>query len=255
MFRGMKLGLNIPSKERIATIPNLLSAKYAAPAGLPLIADSTDYTQPLPSGLWGFLGNDQYGCCFWAAVANILMSQQANAGVPVHVFTTQDVLGWYKAYLATQGINFDPNAPSDPNTDVGTDPIAGMNWLMSQKMIVAWGQVPINGNDAHLAGGLELGGGLILGVNVPAGWMNSTTWGPNAGAIEGGHAIVGAAYNQPCDVTCLTWAEEVDLIVAGRIQYADLAIMLVTDQWLTSKGTSLQGFNLSQLQADLALVA
>jgi hypothetical protein len=247
MFRNMKLGLKLPSAERLAIVPNLLDARYGVAAQLPLIADATDYTQRLPVGLWGMLGNDQYGCCFWAAVANILMTQQANAGTPVHVYTTEDVLGWYAA-----ATGFDPN---DQSTDQGTDPIAGCQWLQQQGMIVGFGQVPIVGNDAHLAAGIELFGGLILGVQVPAGWMRSTTWGPNAGAIQGAHAIVGAGYDEDGNITAETWAEEVDLTTPGRNQYGQLAIAAVTRQWINSKGTTLQDFNLAQLRADLQLVA
>ena len=244
-----KLGLNLPSPERLSTVPHILN--YAATQGLPLIADSADYTQVLPDGLWGMLGNNFAGNCFWVAIANMLMSQEMNVtGKVSKVYTTDDVMGWYKAYLLTQGVVYDEN---DPNTDQGTDPIIGMNWLVQHGIIEAWGQVAID-NDAHLATAIELYGSVLGGLSVPSGYMNSTTWGTNAGPIEGGHAIVLGAYNPQCDTTGLTWGEKIKWLNAGRRQYGNLAIAIITKAWLGTVGKTLQGFVLSDLQADLALV-
>jgi hypothetical protein len=247
MFQSMKLGLQLPSAERLALVPNVLECMDAPASTWPLVADGLDYTTKLPPGLWGMLGNDRYGCCFWSALANILMAQQANAGQPVHVYTTDDVLGWYAAQTGFK--------KNDPSTDNGTDPIAGMQWAQRNGLIRAWGKVPIVGNDAHLGAATEYFGGLVLGVSVPSGWMSTTTWGPNAGTIEGGHAIVGAGYNPAGDYTALTWAEKVRLLNAGKTQYGNLAIAVITDAWLQSTGQTLQGFNLGKLQTLLGAVA
>lgn len=244
MFHGMKLGLHIPSEERLAAVPIVTDYLESAP-GLPLIADSVDYSRPLPRGLWGYLGNNVVGDCFWVAVANLLMAQQTNAGTPVHVYTTDDVLEWYKS------TGFDP---SDPSTDNGTDPISGMQWLQAQGIIEAFGRVPINGNDAHLAAAHELFGGVILGVQVPRDWMSSTTWGPSSSPIVGGHAIMGAGFDGACNIPALTWAKVVQLTTAGRSQNGMMALVAITKQWLQSTGQTLQGFDLAGLKAALAMV-
>jgi len=244
-FENGKFGLIHTPPERLKLVPHLLDYLPTAPA-LPVIADSTDYSLPLPNGLWGMLGNDQYGDCVEVALVNAICTQAQNAKVQVPQYTTDQVLAMYSAITGFK--------KSDPSTDNGTDPVDMLNWAQAQGLIVGWGQVPIN-DLGRLATAINLFGCVIAAVQVPENWMDSTTWDANGGPIEGGHAIVLPSYDRTGNCKVETWAELVKLTPAGRAQYGVAAYGIITKPWLGGNNQTIQGFDLADLQSALQAVA
>jgi hypothetical protein len=251
MFTEMKCGLNRTPDEVMERSPEIVNFIGAA-SGQMLIGNSCNYAQRTKPGLWGMLGNNLFGCCFWSMLANLIMTQQLNSDQPVQVITTDTVLDWYG------WTGFDRNAPlnsdgSNP-TDNGTDPVWGLQKAVQEGLIQAWGKVdPLN--DEHVARAIELFGGIGLAVEVPQDWLSSQTWGPSDETIVGGHAIACVSFDEEGNTENETWAELVDLLKAGKDRHCWGAFAIVTKQWRRANGKSLQGLDLPGLVAQLAHVA
>lgn len=250
MFNGMKLGLNRTDPEVLESAPHIVNFSRS-PSGKLLIGNSCDYAQRTKPGLWGTLGNNLYGCCFWSMLANLIMTQQLNSDQPVQVITTETVLNWYG------WTGFDRNALLNPDgsnpTDNGTDPVWGLQKAVQEGLIQAWGQVdPLN--DDHMATAIELFGGVGLAVEVPPEWLEGTVWEPSNSKPVGNHAIACVAFDQECNTTNETWAELVDLLKAAKDRHCWGAFAIVTKAWRRANGTTLQGLDLPGLVAQLAQV-
>jgi hypothetical protein len=250
MFTNMKLGLKRTPDEVMVRAPEIV--KFLEPSsGQLLIGDSCSYGQRTKSGLWGMLGNNFCGCCFWSMLANLMMTQQLNSDQPVQVITTETVLNWYRwtGFDRDAQLNRDGSNP----TDNGTDPIWGLQKAVQEGLIQAWGKVdPLN--DAHVAMAIETFGGIGLAVDVPEDWMSSQVWGPSDKNIIGRHAIACVGFDEECNTENETWAEIIDLLKAGKDRHCWGAFAIVTKQWRRANGKSLQGLDLSGLVAQLARV-
>lgn len=181
-----KLGLK-PARHDERT---LKFAKYADVAALPYPANpAVDWfaarLKLAPMPVWG---NDQYGDCFWAMMANLLQVDSANAGSMIQL-AESDVLA---AYSACTGFN-----PADPSTDQGTDMLNGLNFMrttgIAGNKIGAFMSVDPT-NQREIVSALWLFGHLMFGVTFYEDWENSDDWTlPDSSAIAGGHAILGGA--------------------------------------------------------------
>lgn len=256
IFDNHKFGLVQTPPERLAKVPHIMSFFGAAGGALPLIADETNYSLKCPSGLWGMFGNGPdptdpevgAGCgnCVLAYLANAISTHAVNSGQPVPGFTSKQVVGWYSEVTGY--------VPGDESTDNGTDPVDMLNWALGKNLILGYGQVPIVGNDAHLACAIDVFGGVGAAVQVPSGWMDSTTWDANMGTIEGGHMIGLVNHDQNVNTGAETWGQIVRVTKAGKDQYGVAAYAIITPQWMQTIGTTLQGFKLEELRAALSLV-
>ena len=253
MFEKNKLGLIHTPHERLITVPHILNFTANGPGSLPYAPDATDYSQSLPDGLWGIDGNgpdptnpdvgDGCGDCVLVALANGIRTQAVNAGQPVPQWTSQDIVGWYKANTNP------PYDPNDPNTDTGTDPLSVLKWAVNQNLILAFGQVSIS--DTPLSVATNLFGGVLVAVNVPAAWMSSDVWDKSNTRIVGGHGIWLPSYDQKSTRKVETWGQIVTMTPAGWAQNGVAAYAFVTNEMMESDQESLQGFNMASLTAQL----
>jgi hypothetical protein len=203
---------------------------------------------------WGMLGNDQYGCCVIAGQAHGIILWTAEGGKPVN-FTTQGVLSDYSAIT---GFN-----PNDPSTDQGTYLRDALDY--GRKV----GYVDAAGNRHKIEAFLLLDlldfndileatylfSSTTLGLSITQTAMNQF----NAGEpwtkitdeeILGGHEVELIAYDGAW-LYCVTWGKVQKMSVEWFKAYADEAYAKLSKDFLVN-GVSPDGFNLAQLQADLA---
>jgi hypothetical protein len=245
---NVQLGRVATPAHRLATVP-FLADHLALPNTL--IADSVDYAKRMTDP-WGMLGNDQYGCCVFAARAHHAQCASVNSRGKPRAITSAQVLAWYAAQTG-----FDP---SDPSTDNGAIPLDALKYFVQIGEIVAYAKVDPK-NDAHVAAAIELFGGLYSGWDLPSAWQSETNWdvGPNtqgswAPGSWGGHMVSQTGYDAHCNTPTVTWGELINVTAAARHVYCSEAYALITQEWLDAHGKTIQGFDLSGLKARLAEV-
>lgn len=245
-----KLGRVATPQHRLATVPNLFD--YLAPQSSTLVADSTNYAARMVEP-WGMMGNDEFGCCVFAARAHHAQCASVNATGKARVITTDQVLDWY-----AQQTGFDAN---DPSTDNGAIPLDALKWFVRTGELVAYAQVDPT-NDANVAAAIELFGGLYSGWDLPLAWQGSSTWdvGPNTTGkwrpgSWGGHMTSQTGYDAKGNTPTVTWGELIDVTAAARHVYCSEAYCLITAEWLDARGKTIQGFDLDGLMTRLSEVA
>lgn len=204
----------------------------------------------------GMLGNDQYGDCVWAGAAHetILWNEEAVAVVD---FSDQSVLS---DYSAVTGFN-----PKDPNTDQGTDVQVAAAYRQKTGVLDAQGKrhkvgaylALKKGSQAEIMQAIYLFGAVGIGIEFPGSAMDQFNagedWTVVKGAkIEGGHYIPGVSYD-PEFVYVVTWGKVIRASWAFIKKYMDEGVVYLSPEMLVA-GKSLEGFDLAQLQADLAAI-
>jgi hypothetical protein len=108
--------------------------------------------------------------------------------------------------------------------------------------------------------GINLFGGVYIGVSLPATAQNQTVWDvvPNGGddatpGSWGGHCVFVPKYDAN-GFTCITWGVLKTMTLEFWNEYVDEVHVLLGSDWMESTGKSPSGFDLAQLQADLAAV-
>jgi hypothetical protein len=84
---------------------------------------------------------------------------------------------------------------------------------------------------------------------------NHEPWTVVKGAqIEGGHAIIAGTYNMvsasDMETEIGTWGAEQDVADAWWMKYVEEAWIVVTEDWMATNGTTAEGFNWDELEAD-----
>lgn len=204
---------------------------------------------------WMMLGNANYGCCVWSGAAHetMLWNKEANKDV---AFTDTAVLS---DYSKVTGFNL-----KDPNTDQGTDVQVAASYRLktgitdgkTRHKIGAY--VALDRTKAQLKQAIYLFSAVGIGIQFPASAMtqfnNGKPWTVVSGSsIEGGHYIPAVGYDSKY-VYIVTWGRVQKMSWGFFTKYSDEGIIYLSQEFLTG-GKSLEGFNLTQLQADLKTVS
>lgn len=254
----LRYGCHLPTPSS----SDLQLADYLDMSRLPAApAQDIDALKVLPRAGWGMYGNDEVGDCVIAGAMHEHLFWGTTTGRPP-TFTTQNALD---AYSAITG--FDPNAgpPGENPTDQGTDPRKAAEYRRTTGIVDAYGQthkiagwVAVNpANRAHMLAAIHLFGAVGLAIAVPdsapAQFHDGKPWTPVAGAqIEGGHYICDVAYDTDW-LYVVTWGRVQPMSWSFLGDYCQLALAYVSTD-LLAHGKSPDGFNLKQLQQDLAAV-
>ncbi|WP_407308123.1 hypothetical protein [Desulfosporosinus sp. SB140] len=247
----MKLGKRpyIPSEK------DLLYRNYRGTT-LPPIPASFGH-QSLVSD-WGMLGNDTVGDCVIAGSDHEAMLWTAEGSTEAS-FTVSNAISDYSAIT---GYN-----PNDPNTDQGTDVRTALQYRQKT------GTIDVSGKRHKIAAYLLLDQSNLLnellesaylfsavgiGINFPDSAMdqfnNGQPWSVVRGSqIEGGHYIPVVGYDGSY-IYCVTWGQVQKMTVDFLTTYCEEAWAILSQEFINGKGVSPEGFNLAQLQADLAAI-
>lgn len=224
---------------------------YLVKGKLPLIpaVGGHDYAEN-----WGMLGNDQYGDCVLAGAAHETMQWNRERGAAA-TFTPEAVLSDYSAIT---GFN-----PNDPNTDQGTDMQVAASYRRKTGVVDAAGtRHKIDAylavkTEAEIKAAVYLFGAAGVGIRFPKSAMDQFNAGKpwtivKNSPIEGGHYIPALNFDKKY-VYCVTWGKKIPVAWTFIKKYMDEGVVYISEEMLTS-GKSPEGFNLAQLQADLALL-
>lgn len=243
-----KLGRTRPYSR--AEKPRLVLDRYLDHTALPRPHAIVDRASKVAS--WPVYLNSTIGDCTCAAAGHMIQAWTAYAGTEATV-SNQAVL---TAYEAVSGYN----------------PVTGANdnGANEQDVLAYWRKTGVGGHKisafAQLSGvdnlvmaktALDLFGSVYLGINVPESAMQQFNDGEpwtyvGDENIVGGHAI-------PVQYWGTDEADEIGIVTWGQLQrmdrafwwaYVEEAWVVLTHDWLEASGTTIEGFNLSQLEAD-----
>lgn len=203
---------------------------------------------------WGMLGNDQYGDCVFAGAGHEHMLWNAEGGKTFHI-TTDNVL---QGYSEVTGFN-----KNDPNSDQGTDMELAAKWRRTTGLPDASGlrhkvgaYLDIqSGNIAQIKQAAYLFSAVGIGIEFPASAMDQFNAGRawsvvSSSPIKGGHYVPVVGYDSRY-IYVITWGKVQKCTYAFIRKYMDEGIVYLSNEFLNNLGQSLEGFNLTQLQADL----
>lgn len=237
---------------------DLKFATYVQAAALPTPPEQFGHEALFGAKDWGMLGNDQWGDCAWAGPAHETMLLSTEGGNPA-MFTDAGVLSDYSA-----GTGFDPNAgPSGQNpTDQGSNVRDVLKYRVKTGIVDASGARHKIGafvklepkNITQIAQAMYLFQAVGIGIEFPDSAMTQFNagepWDVVPGAkIEGGHYIPLIARRENLEI--VTWGALQGMTLAFFEQYCDEAWAYISTEDLQADKDP-EGFDLSQLKADLA---
>ncbi|MGP0020052.1 MAG: hypothetical protein ACLPHP_15885 [Candidatus Sulfotelmatobacter sp.] len=250
--RKLKLGKGTARHDPRA----LLLATYLT-AELPTPPASLDLSPKVGSD-WGMMDNDQIGDCTCAAAGHLIMEWTANAGKKMVTPTDKQIVA---AYSAITGYN-----PTTGANDNGAQEVDVLNYWrqtgIAGHKIGAYASLE-PGNHTHIMDSVYIFEGCYIGVQLPisaqAQTQNHQPWSVPPGGTTGdgkpgswgGHAIPVVAYD-PRGVTVVTWGALQVMTWSFWEAYCDEAYAILSTDYLDGDKKAPQGFDLAQLQADLA---
>lgn len=246
----MKLGRQAPRRDA----RTLRLARYLDRSVLPPAPPVLDLGAGAMS--WPMLGNDRAGDCTFAAAGHMveLWTDRAT-GAPAEV-RTADIL---QAYSEVSG--YDPTTGAD---DVGAVELDVLNYWRTKGIaghkIEAFTAVDYLDLDL-LRIATALFGGLYVGLSLPKCAQGADTWiledarlrGDAAPGSWGGHAVNVVGYDAQ-GMVVVTWGRLQKMSWAFWFAYGEEAFALLSPDWLTSRGVSPGGLDITALRADLASV-
>lgn len=253
--------MNTPKLGRAPYTHDNRDLRFAAyrTSALPTPPYYWGYDNIYPKNGWGMLGNDEYGDCVWAGAAHEHMLENLVAQHPV-TFTTAGVLSDYSAVTGF--------SPDDPNSDQGTNVRDALNYRRKTGIVDSAGHrhkigaflaLDVdrikNGDFKEMDEAAYLFGAVGLGISVPESAMTQFdeghmwTYVPGS-PDEGGHYVPLTAKRKHLEI--VTWARVVPCSQAFLEHVVDEAWAIVSPDFLDAAGDSPEGFNLAQLNADLA---
>lgn len=208
---------------------------------------------------WGMMANDELGDCTAAGAGHIEQVWTSNASSLITI-TDADVI---KFYSETTGY-----IPGEPSTDQGGVEVDVLNYWKTNGFgtstgvhkLAGW--VSVNPADLiQMKAGINWFGALYVGVALPLASQDQDVWdvhvhnltGPWTPGSWGGHCVALVAYNAIGPI-CITWGQRKQITWAWWHAYGDEAYALLSTDWLNAQGESPSDLNMTQLQADLAII-
>lgn len=235
--------------------PNTLYlARYLAPGTLPDSARKVYREYKVPDAGKQMFGNDRYGDCVWAMIANYLVLTSCHTG-KLWIPSLNAVL---KGYSDVTG--FDPETGANDNGTVMTEAFEYMRTTgIAGHRILGWAKID-HTNPVHRHLGVDLFGATCTGVRLPddaqdqfeAGGPWELVQPPNPNE---GHAILHSGYGSEGG-NYESWAR-VDQKASTAWENAciDEEYILITPEWFDAAGWTPGGLNLKTLEADLKLLS
>lgn len=250
-------------KRPIARSPRFALKNYLMQS-LPAAPSSIDYSAAASHSLSQMYDNDVLGDCVIACMGHIEGVLTANAEEVELIVPQSNIISLYSAIGGY--------VPGNPATDQGCDEQTALNywahhgltnWKKAKYKIAAW--LAVDGSNlAEVRAAIWLFENLMFGIELPDAWVNPMpqhsgfVWG-QAGAADpnNGHCVAGVGYSQG-GVTISSWGM-LGVITNGAVaQYTsgseggELYTILSEDAIAKATKKAPNGFNFSQLQADLA---
>lgn len=162
---------------------------------LPASPGAVDYSGPAMSVITNIEGNGEYGDCVEAEDAHFIAIMTGNAGT-LYAYTPAQTLA---AYTAITGFN-----ASNPATDLGTDPLAALNYYVQNPYadgtkLVGYLQVDAT-NQQEVTFAINAFGNLKIWLSLPDSYINpfpsknGFVWDVGTPDASNGHCIGACGY-------------------------------------------------------------
>jgi hypothetical protein len=203
---------------------------------------------------WGMLGNDTAGNCVFAGADHETMLWSGEAENPI-TFEPENAISDYSAVTGYD--------PGKPETDRGTDVRQALQYRQLIGMIDAKGArhkigaylALEPGNTEDLLEALYLFSAVGIGFEVPESAIAQFNAGQPWSVVHGRPPIVGGHYvpliADRGNLVCVTWGRSQQMTMQFYKRYCDEAWAILSPEMLKG-GLSLEGFDMTQLQADLS---
>lgn len=247
-FHNVKLG-RLPKK----TDPRTLQlSHYIDKAILPPVPKTMPAFK-VPS--WPMYGNDRLGDCTIAALGHMVQGWTFETGRE----KTLTEAAIETAYWETGSPPSAHGVAGGP-TDDGRNELDVLNYWrhagVSGDKPIAYAEVGIT--QAAIETGTYLFGGLYTGVALPLTAQTQHEWsvvgdgktGNSAPGSWGGHAVPFVGYDT-IGVYLVTWGGVLKATWGFVETYFEEAYAVLSNDWIGAAGKTINGFNLSQLEADL----
>ena len=229
--------------------------KYLLP-GLPQPPISYGWSEGVKH--WGMMGNDKVGNCTAAEAGHHIMTWTHAVG-NLTIPSDEDVLTFYSAVTG-----YDP-CRTDAECNNPTDTGAAMLDVLKYFKNVGLGGHKIAAfascnpqNTQHIKLGIEIFGGLSVGVFLPISAQGQTIWDIPKGqkltgewepGSWGGHCVLITDYDYKY-LRTVTWGDEKLMTWEWFMTYCDEAYAMISNDFLKGHVTP-AGFDLINLQNDL----
>ncbi len=239
-------------KARKTDTRTLQLAKYFTPE-IPAPPASVDWSKGITS--WGSFLNNTLGDCTIAGGLHAIQVWSANASTEASL-TDAEALQYYE--------DWDGYNPNNPATDQGGIELDVLTDWKQQGLaghaLDAFAEVqPAHINDVKQT--ISLFGGTYIGLALPqsaqaqVGSLWDVTYGPEGEpGTWGGHCVFVVGYDAN-GLTCITWGALQRMTWDFWLEYVDESYALISPDWIEKAGKTPNGFDLAQLQADLALIS
>ncbi len=239
-------------KAIITDSRTLKMATYIGPE-LPAPPAVVDWTNGQTTE-WGMMLNDRLGCCTIAGCAHAIQLWSKNVGQQITV-PDSAVLSMYEQW---DGYN-----PAIPSSDEGGIELNVLNSWKKQGFVghnlLAFASINIQ-NVLEIQQCINLFGGLYIGISLPLTAQHQDVWDvdlsdPYASqpGSWGGHCVFISGYDKN-GISCITWGSVKKMTVAFFLKYCDEAYALIGQDFFNTQGVDVEGFNSSQLLADLSQI-
>lgn len=209
-------------------------------------------------GNWGMLANDTVGDCTCAGADHEVMLWTAEGFGRAAKFNDHSTISDYSAIT---GYN-----PKYPKSDQGAEVRQVLLYRKKTGMVDARGKrhkiiAFLNVDHTDLNEVLEsmyLFSAVGLGIALPQSAMDQFSAGEPWTLVEGspilgGHYVPGFGYDGSY-IYCVSWGKIQKMDISFFRAYCEEAWVMLSKEFLNSKGLSPEGFNLTQLQSDLAAI-
>jgi len=201
---------------------------------------------------WGDMKNTEIGDCTCAAVGHAILQWTTYAGSPTRLSDDQVV----RLYEEVSGYN-----PSDASTDQGAVEVDVLNyWLNSgvySDKLAAYATIEV-GNLTAIKDAIHWFGNVYIGLALPLSAQSQEVWAVPPGGARGlgapgswgGHAVPIVGYDER-GLLCVTWGAIRRMTYQFWAAYCDEAYALLSRDFVNAAGTTPDGLNWDQLEADM----
>jgi hypothetical protein len=211
---------------------------------------------------------DGIGDCTCAAFGHMIQSWTQYAGTGQVTVPPTSIVKAYVAVTGMEGAAYDPQTGENDN---GCDPGDVLSYMKNTGMADSTGKVhKVAGyaalgdptDEELLAQVLNTFGNVYVAINFPDSAMSQfddgEPWSVVQGSpIDGGHMIdlQRRAVGGTGVLKYVTWGQPQPTTRGFQKAYATDAFAVVSNDWITANGTSVEGLNLTQLLSDMQYVA
>ena len=193
--------------------------------------------------------------CTIAGVGHAIQVWTANTGSEVTV-PDSTILSYYEQW--------DGYVNGDPSTDQGGVELDVLNdWRkdgFDGHKLLAYIDTKTR-NLEEVRKSINLFGGVYIGIALPLSAQSQSVWenipddgtGNTEPGSWGGHCVYVPKYDET-GFTCISWGELITMTDGFFKKYTDEAHCLLSPDFIAANGLDPQGFNLQQLEADLAQI-